>query len=127
MQHHGLDCDSWSECHHDSPFRCLAFLLVGRPNLTAAQLIEHADHRCAAHVAELAENVATGRKLPVVRPSTPPMWSRMARPPGWIVVQVLGPGVTNKDVYSAQLLCEVSGPILLQLSWFHLLPARCGN
>ena len=67
MQHHGLDCDSWSECHHDSPLRRLAFLLVGRPNPTAAQLIVHEDHRCAAHVAELAENVATGRKLRVVQ------------------------------------------------------------
>ena len=67
MQHHGLDGDSRSKRHHDSPLRRLAFLLVGRLTQTAAQLIEHEDHRCATHVAELAEHMATGRQLAVVQ------------------------------------------------------------
>jgi len=39
------------------------------------------------------------------------------------VYRVGGLGVTEKDVshIPTQLLCEVTGPILLQLSWFQLV------
>uniref|UniRef100_A0A0A9FVD7 Uncharacterized protein n=1 Tax=Arundo donax TaxID=35708 RepID=A0A0A9FVD7_ARUDO len=57
------------------PFRCFPFL---GPTMLAAQLIEHEDHRRAAHVPELAASFLSSS------PSTHSMWSKIARPPGWI-------------------------------------------
>ncbi|WVZ49048.1 hypothetical protein U9M48_000430 [Paspalum notatum var. saurae] len=65
---HGLNGDSWSECHEHTPVVELELLLwrtrsLGLQSPLPAHLIQHEQHRRAEHVAVIAEDTPARRQL----------------------------------------------------------------